>query len=238
MGLVDHDELVLGQQRAVHREVHAVEVRVHDDDVGGLALRACRLGEALLAHGAAERAGALVPSDAHRRPCRGARLERELGAIAGLGVLGPCHEPADLVADRGRCGVDTEIELPVLAGLHLRDPLAAHVVRASLQHRPRELAAEVSVEERAGPSSRAGPATPSSPWRRRSCGPTRSRGRGTPASCRCRCRPARRDVGAVSIAALTASAISRWPSRRSPPPGIASTTRSRSGPTAATLERR
>ncbi len=36
---------------------------------------------------------------------------------------------------------------------------------------------------------------------------------------RCRC---------VSIASSTASAISRWPSRRSPPPGMAATTRSRS----------
>ena len=162
-----------------------------------VALRAGRLGEALLAHRAARRAGALVPADAHRGPRSDAGLERELGAIAGLGVLGPRHEPAHLVAHGGRCcGVDTEIELTVLARLHLRRRVGGRRSSSVPSGPSTRSHGRACGRGTAGPSPRADPATPSSPSPRRSCGPRRSRGRGTRASCRCRCPPARRDVGA------------------------------------------
>ena len=64
VGLVDHDDLVLGQERPVHREMHAVEVGVDHDDVGFLTAGAGVLGEDSGAHRAAQRAGALIPADA------------------------------------------------------------------------------------------------------------------------------------------------------------------------------
>jgi hypothetical protein len=134
--LVDHDQVVFGQQGAVHREMHAIEVGVHDHDVGSLPPRSGVLGEALVTPRASERAGALVPTDRDRTPGGDARLPRELGAITGVGVLGPRDQSAHLVSQRGGCRVDAEIELPVLAGLHLGDALPAHIVGPSLEDGP------------------------------------------------------------------------------------------------------
>ena len=49
VGLVDHDDVVLGQQRLAAGEVEAVEVGVDDHDVGSLGGPPGRLGEARLA---------------------------------------------------------------------------------------------------------------------------------------------------------------------------------------------
>ena len=64
VGLVDHDDLVFGQERSVHCEMHAVEVGVDHDDVGFLTAGAGVLGQAGGAHRAAQCAGTFVPSDA------------------------------------------------------------------------------------------------------------------------------------------------------------------------------
>ena len=53
VGLVDHDHVVLGQDRAAGADVEAVEVGVDDDDVGRRGPAAGRLGEALFAERAA-----------------------------------------------------------------------------------------------------------------------------------------------------------------------------------------
>ena len=55
VGLVEHDDVVLGQDRAAAADMEAVQVRVHDDHVGDLRPAACLLGEAFLAHRARDR---------------------------------------------------------------------------------------------------------------------------------------------------------------------------------------
>ena len=63
VGLVEHDDVVLGQEGAAAGDVHAVEVGVDDHDVGGLRrARRAVLGEARVAERAAGRAGALLGS--------------------------------------------------------------------------------------------------------------------------------------------------------------------------------
>ena len=100
VGLVDHRQLVLGEQQPVHGQVEPVEVEVHDDDVGLLGPLAGGLGEAHPAARAARRARALLRRHAQRapRPLRG--LHVELGAIAGLGGGGPVDEVQQLLGRR------------------------------------------------------------------------------------------------------------------------------------------
>ena len=89
VGLVEHDDVVLGQDHAAAADVEAVEVGVDDDDVGGLGSAPGLLGEARLAERAAVGARALVAADAHHPPHRVGRRPVELGAVAGVGACRP-----------------------------------------------------------------------------------------------------------------------------------------------------
>ncbi len=76
VGLVDHRELVVGEQQAVHGQVEPVEVEVHHDDVGILGALAGRLREARSAARAARRSGALLGGHAQPRSTRARRAPR------------------------------------------------------------------------------------------------------------------------------------------------------------------
>ena len=70
VGLVEHHDVVLGEDHPAAAHVQAVEVGVDDDDVGDRGRAARLLGEARLAERAAIRARALVAADADRAPRR------------------------------------------------------------------------------------------------------------------------------------------------------------------------
>ena len=193
VGLVDHDDVVLGQEHAVASRGACRR--------GGCSRRRRRLPSPRARASSAKQSSPLghrsapghsSPADADRGPRPRRRLPVELGAVAGVGVLGPLGQPAHLVAQLGWRRVDAEIELPVLAGLHLGDALPADVVGPALEHGPRERRGRGARRGTAGPCWRAGPAAPWWRWRRPPCARRRSRGRGRRVSCRCRCRPARR----------------------------------------------
>ena len=137
VGLVEHDDVVLGQDHAAAADVEAVEVGVDDDDVGGRGPPPGLLGEARLAERAAIGAGALVAADAHRSPRGVRRGPVELGAVAGVGACRPTRRSGGSrrasppPCPRARAG-------PRVAAVHLPQPLQADVVAAALQHRPVE----------------------------------------------------------------------------------------------------
>ena len=81
--LVEHHDVVLGQDHPAARDMEPVEVGVDDDHVGGPGAAAGQLGEALLAERAAVGAGTLVAADAHRSPRGVGRGPVELGLVAG-----------------------------------------------------------------------------------------------------------------------------------------------------------
>ena len=149
MRFVEHDDLMLGQHRAVGGEVHAVEVAVDDDHVGVGGVRAGSLREARLADRAAGDAGALSSADRQRRPRVGRRLEGEVGSIAGLGFGGPLDQPQQLGARRSiREWIDAGYGELLVAAEHFFRALQAEVVGAALQRRVRERSVEMGGEER------------------------------------------------------------------------------------------
>ena len=99
VGLVEHDDVVLGQHRAVAGDVGGVEVGVDHDDVGRGGALARLLGEADRSRRTPEGSGTLARRHRHRRPGAGVGLEVELGAIAGGRCLGPGDEPAELATE-------------------------------------------------------------------------------------------------------------------------------------------
>ena len=213
VGLVEHHDVVLGQDHAAAADVQPVEVGVDDDDVGRRGPPAGLLGEARLAERAAVGARALVAADADRPPRRVRRRPVELGGVAAVAGAGPLGDAADLRSRAG--GHPVQLELGVgAAALDLAQPLQADVVAAALEDGPVERRRQHRRPGTAGPCRPAGPAAPWSPWPRRPGRRTARPARGRRASCRCRCRPARRGGGRC-----------RWRRRRAGP--------SRPGPAAA-----
>ena len=70
VGLVEHHDVVLGQERPAAGHVHAVEMGVDDHHVGRRRPGARVLGETLVTEGAARRTRALLGGHAHRLPRR------------------------------------------------------------------------------------------------------------------------------------------------------------------------
>ena len=98
MRLVEDDGVVVGEHGASTGQVSAVEVGVHDDDVGQRGSLPGRLGEAPVTGGAVEATGTRV-ADAHHVPGPVARLEGEITPVAGFRRLRPGQEGAHLVDD-------------------------------------------------------------------------------------------------------------------------------------------
>ncbi len=146
VGLVEHDDVVLGQDRAAARHVQPVEMRVHDDHVGRRGAPPGLFGEARIAEGATVGAGTLVAPDAHRPPGVVGRRPLHLGLVAGVGGGHPLRDPLDLDLRGERHRV--EFELRLIGRRHLAEALQADVVAPALQHREVEVDAEVLGEER------------------------------------------------------------------------------------------
>ena len=146
VGLVEHDDVVLGQDRAAARHVQPVEVRVHDDHVGGRGAPPGLFGEARVAEGTPVGTGTLVAPDAHRPPRVVGRRPLHVGLVAGVGGGHPLRDPFDLHLRRQRHRV--ELELRLVGRRHLAEALQAHVVAPALQHREVEVDTEVLGEER------------------------------------------------------------------------------------------
>ena len=94
VGLVEHHDVVLGEQHAVAGDVQPVEVRVDDDDVGDRGAPAGLLGEARLAHRAAVGARALVAADRDRARHGVGRGDQSSSA----------RSPVSVTAAQRRCG--------------------------------------------------------------------------------------------------------------------------------------
>ena len=98
VGLVEDDDVVLGQDRIVGTHVQAVEVGVHDHHVSGGGAVSGDLGEAGRAERTSTRARALVGGDAHCPPHRWIGEAVELGLVTGLARFGPTGERRDLLS--------------------------------------------------------------------------------------------------------------------------------------------
>ena len=144
--LVEHHDVVFGQDRAAAGHVQPVQMRVDHDHVGGCRSSPCLFGEARIAERAAIGAGALVAADAHGPPRIVRRRPVEFGHVARLGCARPLGQPLDL--DLGLQRHRLEFQLSLIAGAHLAQPLEAHVVAATLEHRPVEVDTQVLGEER------------------------------------------------------------------------------------------
>ncbi len=92
--LVEHHDVVFGEDGPVAGDVGGVEVGVHHDHVGSRGALARLLGEADRARRAPEGPRALSGGHRHRRPGAGVGLEFELGTIPGGRGVGPGDEPA------------------------------------------------------------------------------------------------------------------------------------------------
>ncbi len=145
MGLVEHDDVVLGEYRPAARHVEAVQVCVDHDHVGGCRSSARLLREAGVAEWTAIGTRALVAAHADRTPCVVRRRPVELRHVARRAGARPLGEALDLDLRGQRHRL--EFELALGAGAHLSQPLETHVVRAALQHGPVEIASDVLGEE-------------------------------------------------------------------------------------------
>ena len=218
VGLVEHDDVVLGEDDAAAGDVEPVEVGVDDDDVGRRRPSPGQLGEARAR-----------PSGSGRH--RGTRRCSTLTArhVASDGDQSSSAEsPVRVSADPGRRSGDLglrrrrqplELELGAVAAgrRQLAQALQADVVAAALEDGPVERFGEGLGQER---QVLRGQLVLQRLGRRGDdarCRRTRWRGSGRPASCRCPSRPGRRGGGRTPIAAATASAIRCWPGRRSAP---------------------
>ena len=161
------------------REVGEVERVVRDHELGlrGASLR--RLGEARREQRAAA-PGAAVGADGELGPQRVGGLERQLRAVAGLGLGDPRLQllPGGLVARVAEQHRPEALQL-----------LAAEVVLAALEHHDVDLAPERPRGRRHLARRAAAPEAPSSRWRRPRGGPTRAPEAGRRGSSRFRCRP-------------------------------------------------
>ncbi len=148
--LVEHDDVVLGEERAACTDVQSVEVRVDDDHVGDCGTAAGQLGEARLAHRAAVGAGALVAADGDRSHHRVAGSEVQLGDVAGRCRRHPLGDALQIGDRLRRQLAQLEPSLGILAGGggELAQALQAHVVAAPLEHGPVEVDGQGLGEER------------------------------------------------------------------------------------------
>jgi len=89
MCLVEHDDVVLGQDGSPAGEMRAIEMRVHHHDVGSRGAVARPLGEALAARRAVKGARALTGADAQHVPGPIARFEGEVRPVAAVRGLRP-----------------------------------------------------------------------------------------------------------------------------------------------------
>src|SRR5690606_24086193 len=125
VGLVDDDDVVLGEDRPAAGEVEAVEVEVDHHDVGLGRPGPGRLGEAPVAPRAPGRAGAVAGGGADRGPGRLAGLDLELGPVAGAGGRRPRGDGGELLRV-GSLGEAVEAELVAGAGTTSRAPGRRH----------------------------------------------------------------------------------------------------------------
>ncbi len=71
VGLINDDDLVLGKHGAVGREVHSVEMEIHDDNIGLRSGASCPFGEAVITLGTVRCSRTFAWANADRRPCPG-----------------------------------------------------------------------------------------------------------------------------------------------------------------------
>ena len=135
----------------------------------------------------AARASDGAQSSSATSPVAGRRRPTRRSARCRPGSSGPCRRA------RARPARPRRRRAP-------RGPAAGRRSCCAPSARPSERHRHVLARGTAGPSPRAGPAAPSSPWRRPPCLRSmadRSPARDSRASCRCRCRPARRRAAAL-----------------------------------------
>ena len=178
VGLVEDDQLVVGQHGATRGEVGAVEVGVDHDHVGRGRGVAGVLGEAVLAPGALGRRRGTRRSPmltAAQVAARGSSAE--LGPVAGRRRLGPLGQLLDVrrrrLVRRIQAGAERELDLAVHG---LVQPLTAQVVGPPLEDGEGEGSVEMLLRGTAGPCPPAGPAGPWWPWPRPSARPDRMAG--------------------------------------------------------------
>ena len=145
VGLVEHEHVVIAEDRAIGGQVQAVEVEVDDRDVGAERIVAGLLGEAGRTARAAVAARAFARSDADRLPGGRRRGEVELGLVAGRGLLRPRPHPRQLLGG-GPVGCDVEGEL-LARPIELGEALDADIVGAALQDAEPQRAIDVSGQE-------------------------------------------------------------------------------------------
>ena len=138
MRLVEDHRVVLGQHTAAGGDVREVERVVDDHEVGGRGPLAGVLGEARGDERAAAARAAVGP-DRELGPEGLGRLERELGAVAGLGRVEPALHRLP------GAGVAAVGEQERLEALQLA---AAQVVRAALQHLDADVASDRGCGDR------------------------------------------------------------------------------------------
>ena len=97
VGLVEDHDLMGREHRTPAGQVGPVQVGVHYHHVGLGGTGAGVLGEAVAARRAPEGARALACRGGHHGPGPVVGLEVELGAVAGGRLVGPPHQPPDLV---------------------------------------------------------------------------------------------------------------------------------------------
>lgn len=139
VGLVDHHDLVLGQDRQVAHGVDGQQRVVGDDDVDLAGPRPGQLGEALGPAGAAAGAQALLGAHGELPPRLLADARHQLVAVAGLGLLGPLLDALHHAAGRAHLARVEELVLLVLLGPAGRRLVAAQVVAAALEYGERRL---------------------------------------------------------------------------------------------------
>ena len=198
------DRVVLGKHAAARGHVGEVQRVVRDHELGLGRTPPRSLREARREQRAAA-AGAAVGADGELGPQCVRRLERQLGAVAGLGL----GEPRLQRLERLLVARVAEQHRPEASKL-----LAAHVVLPALEHDDVDLAPERRGRPRARPSRAAAPAAPSSRSRRRRAARTRAPGSGRRGSCPSRSRPRR--AGARPV-----RAPARPPPRARPAPAAA-----------------
>ena len=104
VGLVEDDDVVLGQHGPPAGQVGAVEVGVDHHHVGRHGPVPGGLGEAPVPRGAVEGPRALAGADADHAPGPAAGLEAQVGPVAARRALRPGQQGAHLVDQAGRGG--------------------------------------------------------------------------------------------------------------------------------------
>ena len=179
--LVEHHDVVLGQDRSAACDVEPVEMGVDHDDVGGRGPAASLLGETRIAQRAAIGAGTLVAADADRTPCVVRRGPVEFGHVARRRRARPLGEPLDL--DLGRDAPSSRA--PAAPGRRRSSRAGVAGTRSSTvpSGPPSRSRVRGARRGRADPSWRVGPGAPWWRWRQPRRRRLRSPGRDRPASC-------------------------------------------------------